>query len=1353
MEKRITFYPPQTWRGRFLGTILTLVALLLGATQVMAQDVSIDPTSGSLVTSVTRPQDTGYILGLAALWRHEQLALSMTGADRDAVTETGEIKEPSTTFGSRDGMLTIVGGRRPAYIVVSLPKGYRITGYDLVLVNNLVGADMAPNKNLDNKPHFHHLNTRTSQQWGTNNEYVGANGLGTMRFFEVEAWETDKTNSGTTKRLNDEDDNGYNLDRVRQIAPGTDWRNGQIGSVVLATAKADDGDTDINNTEADTNKEYKLSRHSNDMGNQLYFRLVKDYTFYGLSIKSFIIYFTAEGTFDAPVTPADIDFARRVVMSPFKTNKIDIGKMEKNYQEGHEGDEAYAYFSYKYSNVTDLDAYNYLYQQGAVATGTGTPHEVEGVDPHISPVKVGGQNLYALKNDVYYVEPPVSVHTSSGLDAPIGYRIVGAKIQYLWGDPATCTKTMANQCRITYRNNGTDYYLNDQLHFTTNQYTWQMDDYGNIYYGSGNNIKYLSCNGTGETRTLSTSVAATGDAAVWNLHRGVDEDENGNVVRTYIYYYSDGGNYYYLTVPLRDNGRVDQTATPSVIKYATTNLASSNYTAGNHTVNVSSYTPGAYKLTIYDKDGTTVAPDGVITVNSASDTGTYTLSGLNNDAVKFKIENLQGDAQALILVTLQLQALDPYINNMQVNCVNLPKELQMSQKFTATNFKVSGGSFIFYVPSELLGEKMDISFSELYSDYGDKTYWGETESLTNSRYSFVTSEYFGPIDGYNDGGLYDGAYTPNSDYTKKVITATAGNVRYKFNNAENLGNDNTGTAYLEEYPFSVKTYLSNYQDPDAAAGTTPTVARFEECYVYAGNDENPQPAGKFFVFVADETRYNIAPTTDWQHRQYAFYRMDVKAVAKTYEPVLTWDKVYESALYTTTTVDEDENEVEVKGEKPQFGLTLTTTEAGQAANGYLTVKQIQETINAAIAAEKANPTGNVPESKDQILYVDASPLLAVYNYIKTENGNTTPSTIEGLKEGMGANSLIYLPKATTTTLNNFAYLTADNTFRAGNHIVLTDKQPFYSKYDIQIAPANWATYTRKISDELNGQVENATIMLPFTLSLDGGIHTNPAETTKGSFTVNVMQEGAEMKKNGSVDYGTAFFDKITKSVAEANTPYMIHVEETSAGENDDFSFVIAEKGAKIIASNILGENNPNGTGWLHTGEEEVSATFGTYNYSFTNKATFSGAKFDRAKSNDVFYFANDKYLDLRTLSKLDKEGNLNQYLYIYPFRGVYIYERTGGTQGAKSMKWFDISFDKTNFNDTPTDIANAADADLIVKAGKGIVTMSASRAQDVNINTLSGMSMKRVDLNAGDTKTVNLPAGIYMINNVKVIVK
>ena len=358
---------------------------------------------------------------------------------------------------------------------------------------------------------------------------------------------------------------------------------------------------------------------------------------------------------------------------------------------------------------------------------------------------------------------------------------------------------------------------------------------------------------------------------------------------------------------------------------------------------------------------------------------------------------------------------------------------------------------------------------------------------------------------------------------------------------------------------------------------------------------------------------------------------------------------------------------------------------------------------------------------------------------------------------MGANSLIYLPKSITTTLNTFAYLTKDNTFRAGNHIVLTDKQPFYSKYDIQIAPANWATYTRSISAAENGQVENATIMLPFTLTVKNGLHTNPEETPACSFYVNTMKSGATMSlaTGSSIDHGTAFFDKITGTVAEANTPYMIHVESSNASANDNFSFIVAEKGAKIIATNILGENNPNGTGWLHTGEEDVSASFDKYNYKFTNKATFSGAKFDRAESEDVFYFAHNMYLDLRTLSLKDSEGKPNQYLYIYPFRGVYTYARTAKASGAKPMHSFDISFDEMPIAGIATwlDEVEGTKPDLMIRSDRGKLTITASRSQDVVIRSVNGMVVKNTNVEAGNTTTVALPAGIYVVNNTKITVK
>ena len=132
-----------------LGSLIVL--LLMFATVGHAQRVHVALNNGSLVNATMGGQDTG--AGFAALWRHEQLSLSMTGADRDSLLASGEVGIPSSVFGkhretsvgegANDSLITIIGGHRPSFIVVSLPKGYRITGYKMVLSNDLIGADVS----------------------------------------------------------------------------------------------------------------------------------------------------------------------------------------------------------------------------------------------------------------------------------------------------------------------------------------------------------------------------------------------------------------------------------------------------------------------------------------------------------------------------------------------------------------------------------------------------------------------------------------------------------------------------------------------------------------------------------------------------------------------------------------------------------------------------------------------------------------------------------------------------------------------------------------------------------------------------------------------------------------------------------------------------------------------------------------------------------------------------------------------------------------------------------------------------------------------------------------------------------
>ena len=1286
MKKVKTIYHLQSLRGRFFVAILAFVAMLLGATQAEAQQrVHIGLDNGSLLNAYASDDDlTDSGWGFSALWRHQQLALSVTGSDRDGLLDSGNPSIPSTVFGkhwvTENGKtvqkMTIVGGRRPSFIVVSLPKGYRILSYKMELVNDLAPNDyynelQSHGEDVDSKWQYINSNNTSTNRWQM------GNGQGTMRFYETARWETNGTNSGTTARSDDNGDLGYNSTRVRYIAPGSNWENGnQIGSAGLPNSQYDyiaqavdaSGNGDIYSNDRGSDKVFTISRTAQqtgedqygvptyDMGNQLYFRLVKDYYGYGLTIKSFEITFNAEGTFEAEVVPEAVGEACSVVKAPFETSKIDIGTMGVEEKEGR------AFFSYNYKNVKDLVAYNYLYQAGAVANGVPSEDATNADNKHIRPVQVTAagksQLLYALGSDTYFIEPPIEIatptineETGEPYTAPIGYRIVGALFTPLWGQSAT------------------------------------------------------------------------------------------------------------------------------------------------------GYNPGAYTLKIWKHDGSKVLH--TVVISDADDTDlnkVYDVGLCNNDAIKFEIETGAINTQALVQVTLLLQALDPYIEKMDIVCTDENKKLTLTQSFTADDFSVSGGKFIFYVPEDYRNNVLTFTFSDLYTKYGDETYYGG--SIGTSRYSYVTSDYFKLYSGnqvagvtgfpindglYEDGKNADGtsngrtAYTPESEYTEKVFTSTAGTVRFKFNNAEDLAKqgiaDEDFTGSLIEYPFSVTEYLDGYEDPDfdeeeAGEGETAKTGNFLKCELMANPTADYQNTGIFYVFTADETRWNIAPTTNWQHRFYAFYTMEIEAKAKSFQPLLEWTKIYDKTCY-----DKDGNGTDTFDS--MWGLSLQAADKDDYEDGKITIVPegyltYQEIINHVLGRGEEGDDDYIPTALDdtnteapasmkQILYVDGSKLYAMVNSsTKQENTNQLiVITLNDLKKELSKNNLVFLPEGTIEKVDNAAYKVSSG-FQAGNDIVLYDKNPFFSPYDISVGADNYAKYTRDLTLPDWTQVTNATVMLPFTLRLENGTHTNPDDGF--AFTVNKMKEvqGDMAAIDGrNVNFGTSYFATIGKAAegqdpivswTEANVPYMIQVKNVDGTlENSDkISFVAAQKGSDIHATPTVKDAVTN-IGMKEIEGESATGSFGGDDYEFTNFGSYSGVKYDRAESQDIFYFAQNMYLNLHSLSRT------KQYLYSYPFRGVYKYTTASTTptpSGAKQMRGFYIEYGENPFQGVPTDInGQEAQPDLMVKVGKGEVTLSASRSQDVTFYTIGGITTKRIALEAGDTKTVTMPAGAYMVNGVKIIVK
>ena len=1197
MKAKNNYY--QTKKRRWYRTIVLLFLLCLyGHTQ--AQNVTISPKTGKLMAALTEDHEVGFQNGWSSLWRHDQLPLSLTVADYPDLTPSGELKRPAGNIAIENNELVLLGGMtRNLYMEVSLPKGYRITGYTLVMKNNLNGKTVRGMK----------LGEVTKKMYETNKDFD----LGSP-----------KTTSEQIGKYNEE------------------------------------------------TKEYTIKRTSmtkDDMGNQLYFCLDKRdaSAYFGVTIKHFELHFTAEGDFTehvAPVLVSDIQSPVSYYEMPFTTSKLDIGPIKPNSKNGSK-----TYYSYNYKNVADLTANMIIYQQAAVNA------QKEAADvaasKHISAFVMDNKTHFGLGNDTYFVETPTTATTTHGDNLLLGYRIVGAKFNC-----AYAKDRKYSEFKIHYKKFwGSTYYLTETGGTSTNAAQaakWFIDDTGYMRIGN----TYLQVDNSGAISVTPNKKMAS-----------VIRRDGDNIIC--------GNKYLRL-------------GSGKKLEFGSQNSAASAEETGTN-ITISKGAP--YTLKIYDKTGKNVVQK--IDIKNANDAGSYKLTDLNNDAVKFEVSGLTGaDKQAVVSVDVTMQALNPFIHSIDIVCHDWADAHPMTQTFTANDFSVRGGKFTFYVPEDFSvkeGQQQPckFTFENLYSLYGDKTYYAGTEKQKdgNARYVFIQSPY-----DQNFKGLYDAAYDPNADYKQKIKALVSGTKAFRFNNADELGNNSTSPdiKYFNEFPFSKKAYSG----------------KFKELSLMKDGSEVR------YLFTADETRYNISPATATEHRSHAFYVMDIQLVLKQYKPKFTWVPIYTSTCY-------EKNGKDV--EKPQYGLKLGTTEMGESGKmGYLTVDQINKILlnDNEILGSGSTPRPAEIKSPEQVLYVDASDLMTVV-YRK--------ATIEGGKDDLdqamsllGKNALFYLPENLAPAKNNFATKTGTGEFRACKDIVITDKKPFYAPYNIRVDAAQTATYTREITVPKNGKATFASVMLPFTLSINNdGVHTNEDGSCK--FRLSKMNENScitlsqnEASKPNNYK-AKAKFIPLTGTSTKANTPYMVEV--LSAPTSDKISFIATQKGSDVVASTSMANDT-----YLFKGEA-AKGKIGQYDVNFTNYGSYSGKKLN--KNRKIFYFSGNMYLCSKNLDAKFP------WLYVYPFRAFYEY--TGGAD-AKDLSGMSVIYDDSQ--DEATGIANLQPRpNLAVQAGNGTITFAATVDSKVNIYTVTGTLASSVNVKAGSTETINVPAGMYVINGVKVIVK
>lgn len=1201
MKAKNNYY--QTKKRRWYRTIVLLFLLCLyGHTQ--AQNVTISPKTGKLMAALTEDHEVGFQNGWSSLWRHDQLPLSLTVADYPDLTPSGELKRPAGNIAIENNKLVLLGGMtRNLYMEVSLPKGYRITGYTLVMKNNLNGKTVRGMK----------LGSVTKKMYETNKDF----------------------NLGSAKTTSE-----------------------QIGKYNEET------------------KEYTIKRTSmtkDDMGNQLYFCLDKGNAnaYFGVTIKHFELHFTAEGDFTehvAPVLVSDIQSPVSYYEMPFTTSKLDIGPIKPNSKNGSK-----TYYSYNYKNVADLTANMIIYQQAAVNA------QKEAADvaasKHISAFVMDNKTHFGLGNDTYFVETPTTATTTHGDNLLLGYRIVGAKFNC-----AYAKDRKYSEFKIHYKKFwGSTYYLTETGGTSTNAAQaakWFIDDTGYMRIGN----TYLQVDNSGAISVTPNKKMAS-----------VIRRDGDNIIC--------GNKYLRLS-----SGKK--------LEFGSQNSAASAEETGTN-ITISKGAP--YTLKIYDKTGKNIVHK--IEIKNADDAGSYELKNLNNDAVKFEVSGLTGaDKQAVVSVDVTMQALNPFIHSIDIVCHDWADAHPMTQTFTANDFSVRGGKFTFYVPEDFSvkeGQQQPckFTFENLYSLYGDKTYYTGTEKQKdgNARYVFIQSPY-----DQNFKGLYDAAYDPNADYRGKIQAIVSGTKAFRFNNADELGNEvhSTDIKYFNEFPFSKEAYKKT------------TGGEFKGLSLVKDDSEVR------YLFTADETRYNISPATATEHRSHAFYVMDIQLVLKQYKPKFTWVPIYTSTCY-------EKNGKDV--EKPQYGLKLGTTEIGESGKmGYLTVDQINKILlnDNEILGSGSTPRPAEIKSPEQVLYVDASDLMTVV-YRK--------ATIEGGKDDLdqamsllGKNALFYLPENLAPAKNNFATKTGTGEFRACKDIVITDKKPFYAPYNIRVDAAQTATYTREITVPKNGKATFASVMLPFTLSINNdGVHTNEDGSCK--FRLSKMNENScitlsqnEASKPNNYK-AKAKFIPLTGTSTKANTPYMVEV--LSAPTSDKISFIATQKGSDVVASISMANDT-----YLFKGEA-AKGKIGQYDVNFTNYGSYSGKKLN--KNRKIFYFSGNMYLCSKNL---DAEF---PWLYVYPFRAFYEY--TGGAD-AKDLSGMSVIYDDSQ--DEATGIANLQPRpNLAVQAGNGTITFAATVDSKVNIYTVTGTLASSVNVKAGSTETINVPAGMYVINGVKVIVK
>ena len=235
---------------------MLLVSVCFFCTHVTAQNVTISPKSGHLISGkTTNPNERGYVAGYGSYWVHNQLPLTFTVSGSPEFTSNDVMTKLSGGLKEYQGNLLLATLDFPEYACIALPRGYRIKSYTIVFKNDL---DASADKSvLDDVWADPSLSRRAP-------------------FGRILDWKV-----GEVKREN--------------VLTGT---NPNIPTFVPGT--------EITIPTNSVGQEFTMTRTADDMGNRIFFAFagnIKKARVGVLRIKHIEIKFAADNTFDVPLNP------------------------------------------------------------------------------------------------------------------------------------------------------------------------------------------------------------------------------------------------------------------------------------------------------------------------------------------------------------------------------------------------------------------------------------------------------------------------------------------------------------------------------------------------------------------------------------------------------------------------------------------------------------------------------------------------------------------------------------------------------------------------------------------------------------------------------------------------------------------------------------------------------------------------------------------------------------------------------------------------------------------------------------------------------------------------------------------